>query len=111
MLERLLNATYQYSRDNSGVILDSINNAIYDTAKINGILPESTDIIITQALYASSLDIEKTLQQTYMEFRESEISKGIPSDQVKFVPTHNSFINDFLQKLTIKIKERVNLSV
>jgi hypothetical protein len=111
MLERLLNATYQYSRDNSGVILDSINNAIYDTAKINGLLPESTDIIITQALYASSLDIKKTLQQTYTEFRESEVSKGIPSDQVKFVPTQNSFINDFLQKLTVKIKERVNLSV
>ena len=110
MLERLLNATYQYSRDNSNVILDSIKNAIYDTAKINDILPESTNIIITQALYASSINVQRAIENTYMEFRKEEIAKGIPSAQVKFNPKIDSFINDFLQKLTISIKEEINLS-
>jgi hypothetical protein len=110
MLERLLNATYQYSRDNSNVILDSIKNAIYDTAKINDILPESTNIIITQALYASSINVQRAIENTYMEFRKEEIEKGIPSAQVKFNPKLDSFINDFLQKLTISIKEEINLS-
>lgn len=110
MLERLLNATYQYSRDNSNVILDSIKNAIYDTAKINDILPESTNILITQALYASSINVQRAIENTYMEFRKEEIEKGIPSAQVKFNPKLDSFINDFLQKLTISIKEQINLS-
>ena len=110
MLERLLNATYQYSRDNGNVILDSINNAIYDTAKINDILPESNNIIITQALYASSINVQRAIENTYMEFRKEEIAKGIPSAQVKFNPKMDSFINDFLQKLTISIKEEINLS-
>ena len=110
MLERLLNATYQYSRDNSNVILDSIKNAIYDTAKINDILPESNNIIITQALYASSINVQRAIENTYMEFRKEEIAKGIPSAQVKFNPKLDSFINDFLQKLTISIKEEINLS-
>ena len=110
MLERLLNATYQYSRDNSNVILDSIKNAIYDTAKINDILPESTNIIISQALYASSINVQRAIENTYMEFRKEEIAKGIPSAQVKFNPKLDSFVNDFLQKLTISIKEEINLS-
>ena len=110
MLERLLNATYQYSRDNGNVILDSIKNAIYDTAKINDILPESTNIIITQALFASSINVQRAIENTYMEFRKEEIAKGIPSAQVKFNPKLDSFINDFLQKLTISIKEEINLS-
>lgn len=110
MLERLLNATYQYSRDNSNVILDSIKNAIYDTAKINDILPETTNIIITQALYASSINVQRAIENTYTEFRKKEIEKGIPSAQVDFNPKLDSFINDFLQKLTISIKEEINLS-
>ena len=69
-------------------------------AKINDILPESNNIIITQALYASSINVQRAIENTYMEFRKEEIAKGIPSAQVKFNPKMDSFINDFLPSIS-----------
>tara|TARA_B100001287_G_scaffold276730_1_gene288985 strand:+ start:11434 stop:12882 length:1449 start_codon:yes stop_codon:yes gene_type:complete len=105
LIERVLNAAYKYTTDSGVDILESVNKGIYDSIRITNVLPETTNIIITQALYASSMDVQKSIEQTFMELRKEEVDRGIPADQVKFIPTRDTFINTFLQNFTRRIKE------
>jgi hypothetical protein len=51
------------------------------------------------------MDVQKSIEQTFMELRKEEVDRGIPADQVKFIPTRDTFINTFLQNFTRRIKE------
>ena len=109
LLERLLNATYEYCTSNGKVILDNINTAIYDTISINNISKNTTEVIIVQAMYASSMDVQQCIERTYEEFRKTEIANGVNESSIKFVPTSPTFINNFLRHLKTRLGNLINL--
>ena len=109
LLERLLNATYEYCTSNGKVILDNINTAIYDTIRINNISKNTTEVIIVQAMYASSMDVQQCIETTYEEYRKTEIANGVNEASIKFVPTSPTFINNFLRHLKTRLGNLVNL--
>lgn len=109
ILERVLNAAYKYSIDNGSEILDNINKAIYDTIRLNSIASETTNVIIIQSLYASSMDVQDAIEKSYDDFRKEEMATGAKG-KIIFNPKTTSFIDKFLQHLTIRIKNVINLT-
>ena len=110
LLERVLNAGYKYATDSGIEILNAINKANYRIIQLNNISSQSTNVIIIQALYASSKELEKSINVAFEKFIEQELAKGEVRQNIKFNPKSNVFMADVLQDLTTRVKSFIDLS-
>ena len=104
LFEKILNATYVHSKENSDVILGSIKDALKGALRKNNVIKKSDDFIFIHALNGSYHYIRKSLKYVYdkqIEENQKEImsqneNKLGTIENIPFDPTNENFVDEFI---------------